>query len=371
MHAVTDVKPVPFLDLSGEYQALEAEWFALIRECGQSGAFILGKNVTALEQEFARYVGAQHAVAVANGTDALVLSLRALDIGPGDEVITTPFTFFATAEAVTIVGATPVFVDIDAASFNLDPAQIAARITPRTRAIIPVHLYGNPAAMPAIQVIAQQHKLAVIEDCAQAFGAQSGTQRVGSLGETGCFSFYPTKVLGCYGDGGMITTHSAETADKLRRLRNHGAVQPFVHHDVGYNSRLDEIQAALLRLKLKRVDAALAGRQRVASAYDEGLRQSGLALPLRPRDGRHAFNLYTVRSPERDRLRQRLTEAKVASSVCYPVPLHLQQVYAGLGYRAGDLPRVEAAAQEVLSLPIFPDMSDAMIRRVCEVVGGK
>lgn len=370
MHAVNKAAPVPFLDLSQEYQSLEAEWLAAIRECGQAGAFILGKNVAGLEQEFAQYVGVKHAVAVANGTDALVLSLRALNIGPGDEVITTPFTFFATAEACTIVGATPVFVDIDADSFNLDPRQIGARITPRTRAIIPVHLYGHPAAMDEIQAIAGKHKLAVIEDCAQAFGARAGDKVVGSLGETGCFSFYPTKVLGCYGDGGMITTNSAEIADKLKRLRNHGAVAPFTHTDAGYNSRLDEIQAALLRIKLRHVDAAIAGRKRVAGTYDGLLAGSRFGLPKRPANGEHVFNLYTVRAPGRDALRQRLTDAGIASSVCYPVPLHLQQVYANLGYKAGSLPVVEQIATEALSLPIFPNMSKEMIERVSAVLLG-
>lgn len=362
------VNKVPFLDLNPEFQALEAEWLAAVRACGQSGAFILGANVTAFEQEVAAYVGTRHAVAVANGTDALVLSLRALDIGPGDEVITTPFTFFATAEAITLVGAKPVFADIQADSYTLDPASVRARITDKTRAIIPVHLYGHPADMGALQAIARQHKLAVVEDCAQAFGASVDGKRVGSLGDTGCFSFYPTKVLGCYGDGGLITTNDEATAQRLRRLRNHGAVAPFVHEEIGYNSRLDEIQAALLRIKLRGIDRAIAGRRAVAADYDRRL--DGLPV-TRPSIGAgmgHAFNLYTVRVAKRDAVRQTLTDAQVASSVCYPVPLHVQKVYEGLGYRRGDLPVVETAAGEALSLPIYPGMPEAYSERVSAVL---
>lgn len=360
---------VPFLDLSQEFKELEAEWSEAIRTCGQKGAFILGANVTALEQEFAAHVGVKYAVAVANGTDALVLSLRALDIGPGDEVITTPFTFFATAEAVTLVGATPVFADIDPASYNIDPASIRARLTEKTRAVIPVHLYGHPAAMGEIQAIAKEHKLTLIEDCAQAFGATSDGKLVGSMGDAGSFSFYPTKVLGCYGDGGMITTNSAETAERLRRLRNHGAPQPFMHSEIGYNSRLDEIQAALLRLKLKRIDQAIADRRRVAASYTRLLTGIDAVLPAEPPTGSgHVYNLYTVRSKKRDRIRQHFLANSIASSICYPLPLHLQEVYRELGYTVGSLPLAEQAAGEVLSLPIFPGMHPAMVEQVCDAI---
>lgn len=364
---MTKPQSVPFLDLSPEFDALEAEWLEAVRHIGHSGAFILGPNVTAFEQEAAAHIGAAHAIAVANGTDALVLSLRAFDVGPGDEVITTPFTFFATAEAITLVGATPVFADIDPRTYCLDAADVRARVTSRTKAIIPVHLYGHPAPMDALQALAREKKLVVIEDCAQAFGARVQDRRVGSLGDTGCFSFYPTKVLGCYGDGGLITTSSKDVAERLRRLRNHGAAQPFMHAEIGYNSRLDEIQAALLRIKLRHVDAAIEARRRVAKAYDDALRDSGAALPAAAR-GEHVFNLYTVRVPRRDAVRERLTRARIASSVCYPRPLHLQEVYRTLGYQPGALPHSERAATEVLSLPIYPGMSDAQIDYMAETL---
>lgn len=368
MHAITKVKAVPFLDLSVEFAELEGEWLAAIKASGEKGSFVLGPNVTALEQEFAAYVGSKYAVAVANGTDALVLSLRALDIGPGDEVITTPFTFFATAEAVTLVGAKPVFADIDPVSFCLDPDSVRALVNKRTRAIIPVHLYGHPASMDAMREIAGRHGLRLIEDCAQAFGATVGGAGVGSLGDTGAFSFYPTKVLGCYGDGGMITTSDAGIAQRLRTLRNHGATQPFMHAEIGYNSRLDEIQAALLRIKLRRIDRAIAGRRRVAAEYTQRLADLPLATPATARDTGHVFNLYTIRTAGRDEVRRRLTEAQIASSVCYPLPLHLQAVYSDLGYRAGSLVQAEQAAGEALSLPIYPEMETAQVALVCDAL---
>src|SRR5229473_837303 len=363
------INAVPFLDLTHEFKELQAEWFEAIRACGESGAFILGRNVTAFERELAAYVGVKHAVAVANGTDALVLSLRALNIGPGDEVITTPFTFFATAEAVSLVGAIPVFADILPDSFNIDSSAIRACITAKTRAIIPVHLYGHPAQMDEILCIARQYNLVIIEDCAQAFGATVKDRRVGSIGDTGCFSFYPTKVLGCYGDGGMITIGSAELAERLRCLRNHGATQPFIHDAVGYNSRLDEIQAALLRIKLRYIDRAIQARRAVAAAYGLRLQESPVTLPSESSaSAGHVFNLYTLCSNRRDHVRQCLSEHNIGSSVCYPVPLHLQEVYRGLSYKPGDLPIAERAAGEVLSLPIYPGMDGAYIERVCEII---
>ena len=359
------VTPVPFLDLTSEFKALEAEWFAAIREGGAAGAFVLGKNVAALETEIAAYVGVQHAVSVANGTDALILSLRALDIGAGDEVITTPFSFFATAEAITLVGATPVFVDIKPGEFNIDPSQIAARINAKTRAIMPVHLYGAPADMAAIKSLADKHKLAIVEDCAQAFGARIGSQCVGSFGTLGAFSFYPTKVLGCYGDGGMITTNDADLAARLRRLRNHGAREPGVHADIGYNSRLDEIQAALLRIKLKRIEQAIDGRRAVAHVYARAL-AGHVAVPSETPSTRHAYNVFTIRHPARDTIRALLAEQQIPASLFYPHAIHRQPVYAHLGYAAGSLPRAEAAAREVLSLPIFPGLDAGRQQRVVE-----
>ena len=360
---------VPFLDLSEEFRALQEEWMSEIRAAGASGQFILGPNVSAFEGEFAAYCGSAHAVSVANGTEALALTLRALGVGPGDEVITTPYTFIATAEVVSQVGAIPVFVDIEADSFNLDARQIEERITEKTRGIIPVHLFGYPAAMKEINRIAKDHGLRVVEDCAQACGAERAGSRVGGLGNAGCFSFYPTKVLGCYGDGGMVTTDDSDLVERILKLRNHGASSPFIHDIVGYNSRLDEIQAALLRIKLRNIETAIEERARVAALYDARLANLGVVVPSTPAAGRHAFNLYTIRVPGRDAVRDRLRQHKIGCSVCYPLPLHLQSVYAGLGYREGDLPVAEQAARECLSLPIFPGMQAGQVALVCDVVG--
>lgn len=360
--------PVPFLDLTQEFKALEAEWLSLIRETGGRGSFILGPNVTAFEREFADYVGVKHAIAVANGTESLVLSLRALGIRSGDEVITAPYTFFASSEAIDTVGATPVFADISRDSFTLDPQSIAKKITTKTRAIVVVHIFGHPCDMNAISEIAKQHKLAVIEDCAQSFGATSYGKRVGSIGDCGSFSFYPTKVLGCYGDGGMVTTNSDAVNEHIRRLRNHGAIKPFIHVEIGCNSRLDEIQAALLRLKLKRVAADIEGRRRVAAEYDRRFAGTAVVAPKKPSNGEHVYNLYTVRVPKRDAVRQLLTDAQIATSLCYPQGLHLQEVYRHLGYQPGSLPVCEQTTTENLSLPVYPSMPQAHIDRVVEVV---
>ncbi|MCG6976418.1 MAG: DegT/DnrJ/EryC1/StrS family aminotransferase [Acidiferrobacterales bacterium] len=362
------VTSVPYLDLTTEFSQLQEEWLEAIRATGQSGAFILGPNVKAFEAEIASYVGVKHAVSVANGTDALVLSLRALGIGPGDEVITSPYTFYATSEAVNVVGATPVFADIFPDNYTLDPASVKSLVTNKTKAIIPVHIFGCPTNMTEIQKIADDHNLAIVEDCAQAFAASVGDKKVGSLGDAGCFSFYPTKVLGCYGDGGIITTDRDDVAEHLLRLRNHGATAPFMHSEVGYNSRLDEIQAAVLRIKLRTIDDAVAGRQAVASAYAERLAGKVLALPEQPGWGGHAYNLYTVRLKDRDACRQRLADNQIGSSLCYPKPLHLQEVYSGLNYQPGSLPVAEHASTEALSLPIYPGMPESHIDRVCEVL---
>lgn len=368
MHAVTRAQPVPFLDLSAQYKALESEWLAAIRETGSRGSFILGPHTQAFEKEFAEYVGVKHAVAVANGTDSLYLSLRALGVGKGDEVITTPFTFFASAETIDMVGATPVFVDILPDSFCLDPAGVRAKITTKTKAIAPVHIFGHPSEMGEIMEIAKKHKLAVIEDCAQSFGALHNGKVVGSLGDTGSFSFYPTKVLGCYGDGGMVTTSSDAVNEHIRRLRNHGAVKPFLHTEIGMNSRLDEVQAAVLRLKLRHIRDDIAGRQKVAAEYTKRLAGSPVKTPALPKNGTHVFNLYTVRIPKRDAVRQALTDAQIGTSQCYPQGLHLQEVYKHLRYKPGSLPVCEHACTETLSLPAYPGMPPEHIERVCEVL---
>lgn len=361
-------KPVPFLNLTNEFATLEKDWLQDISETGNRGSFILGPNVQAFEKEFAEAVGVKHAVSVANGTDALILSLRALGIGPGDEVITTPFTFFASAEAINIVGATPVFADIEKDSFCLDPDSVEQYLTERTRAIIPVHIFGHAARMDRYLQIAGKHDLKIVEDCAQAYGAKFNGKMVGSMGDTGSFSFYPTKVLGGYGDGGMITTNSSEVDEHLRRLRNHGAVSPFIHTEIGYNSRLDEIQAAVLRRKLRTIDRSLEGRRKVAAAYNERLGDSGIVLPPVVATEQHAFNLYTIRIADRDAVRQRLTERQIASALCYPQGLHLQQVYASLNYQAGSLPVTEHACTEVMSLPIYPGMPESDVDLVCKAL---
>lgn len=357
--------PVPFLDLSAQFAGLRDEWLHSIAEIGSRGSFILGPNVSSFEQEFAEFTGTGAAVALANGTDALVLSLKALGIGNGDEVITTPYTFFATAEAINHVGATPVFADIRLDDFNIDPDKVRAAITDRTRAIIPVHLFGCPADMNALLELARDHHLQIIEDCAQACGATSNGKRVGSLGTMGTFSFYPTKILACYGDGGMVTTDDPVLIERLRKLRNHGAIGSFIHDEVAYNSRLDEVQAALLRLKLTAVEASIAARRRVAAMYEDFFAGADVTTPG---GAGHVYNLYTIRSRHRDRIRRHLEEARIGFSVCYPQPLHLQPVYQYLGYKPGDLPQSETAATESISLPVFPEMLPEQVEIVSEVL---
>lgn len=359
---------VPYLDLSREFRGLKDEWFELIEESGGRGSWILGPNVQAFEKEVADYIGVHHAIGLANGTDALYLSLRALGIGPGDEVITTPYTFFATSEVIDMVGATPVFVDIEADSFNIDPALVERAVSDRTRVILPVHLFGNPARMDELLDIAARNDLALVEDAAQAFGAEHADRRSGSMGVAGCFSFYPTKVLGCYGDGGLLTTDSDDIAEHVRKLRNHGASAPFQHDEVGMNSRLDEIQAALLRIKLRTIEDDIAARQQVANLYDEQLAPLGVICPVRPANGRHVFNLYTIRHAKRDAIRTALADNGIGHSTCYPSPLALQAVYDRLGYQAGDFPVAEQLGSEVVSLPIFPDMTPEQVATVCNVV---
>jgi len=361
-------EPIPFLNLSAEYKALEQEWFEQIRMTGGSGRYILGPQVAEFENEFAAACGAGFSVAVANGTDALLLSMRALGIGPGDEVITTPYTFFATAEAISHTGAKPVFADIDENTFCINPDHVASRITPKSKAILPVHLFGCAADMTALNTIAADNGLAVVEDAAQAFGARVGGSRVGALGDVGCFSFYPTKVLGCYGDGGIISMANEIHVAALQKLRNHGASAPFMHDQLGYNSRLDEIQAALLRIKLRKVDQDIAARQAIADRYRQGLQATDVRLAQAPAYGTHVYNLFTIASARRDAIRKALQANQIPHSQCYPLPLHLQQVYAELHYKAGDLPVSEKASMETLSLPVYPAMPHAHVDRICEII---
>jgi len=357
---------IAMVDLKLQYQTLKSEIDSAVLNALESTQFILGPNVSALEQEAAAYLGVPCAVGCASGTDALHLALVAAGIAPGDEVITSPFTFIATAEAVCHAGATPVFVDIDPRTFNIDPALIEKAITPRTRAIIPVHLFGQPADLAAIKDICERHGLLLIEDCAQSFGADVNGRKTGSMGMFGCFSFFPSKNLGCCGDGGMITCASQELADRIKVLCNHGSKVRYHHHLIGYNSRLDDIQAAILRVKLKRIDRFNCDRRRVAQLYSELLGDL-VTVPFEDRKGTHVFHQYTLLTDCRDSVIARLSERQIASAVYYPIPLHKQEVFAPAcaGIR---LPAAEEVASRCMSLPIFPEMTDEQVRLVASTV---
>lgn len=359
------MKRIPVYDPLPEVEALWPELEEAFRRVMRSGQYILGPEVEAFEQEVAAYLGVKYAIGVNSGTDALVIALRALGVGPGDEVITTPFTFFATAEAISAVGATPVFVDIDPKTFNINPDLIAPAITPRTKAILPVHLYGLPADMDPILEIARSHGLKVLEDCAQAFGATYKGRKVGTLGDAGAFSFFPTKNLGGYGDGGLIATNSDEVAEMARMLRAHGSRRKYHNEMIGYNSRLDALQAAFLRVKLKHVDTFNARRREVAARYNDLLQGvPGLVLP--PLTEGHVFHQYTVRIPAgRDRVAEELASKGIGTMVYYPVPLHRLPVY---GYPEGTFPEAEQAAQEVLSLPMWAGLDPESQGRVREAL---
>ena len=368
------VVQVPLLDLRSQYESIKDEINSAIEGVLSSGSYILGSNVRSVEDEVARYCGVKCAVGVASGTDALVLALKARGIGKEDEVITTPFTFFATAEAISQVGAKPVFVDIEEESFNIDPTKIEEKITEKTKAIIPVHLYGQSASMGPIMEITGRYNLHVIEDAAQAFGAEynfsQSTKKVGSIGELGCLSFYPTKNLGGYGDGGMILTEDEEIAERLRILRVHGARALDLHSLAGYNSRLDELQAAALRVKLKHVDSWIEMRRQKASLYDELLSslKGIVTVPYQAPYARHTFCAYTIRAAQRDKLRDYLTRKGIGTRVYYLLSLHLQEVYAHLGYKRGDFPLSEKASEEVISLPIYPELKKEQIELVAREI---
>lgn len=344
---------VPILDLQRQFRSLRGEITAAVLDVLEAQHFILGPNVTALEREAAAFCGVEEAVGVASGTDALLLALAAAGVGPGDEVIVPAFSFIATADVVSLLGATPVFADIERDSFNLDVRSARARVSPRTRAIIPVHLYGRPADMEGVLALAREHGLAVVEDCAQAMGARFGGAPVGSMGDYGCLSFFPSKNLGGCGDGGMILVRDGERAAQLRMLRAHGSRRKYVSEVQGWNSRLDELQAAILRVKLPHLPAWNEARRERALLYRELL--AGLVETPEMTPG-HVFHQYTVWLRDRDRVARALAEAGVQTFVYYPVPLHLQPMYAHLGYRAGDLPEAERAAREALSLPMFPEL---------------
>lgn len=355
-------RSVPFIDLVPQYQAMSADVLAAVERVLSEQKFILGEEVAALETEIAAYCDSRFAVGCNSGTDALILALQALEIGPGDEVITTPFSFFATASAICRAGATPVFADIQPDTFNIDPQAVEAAITPRTKAIVPVHLFGQCADMEPLQRMATHHGLAIVEDACQAIGAEYRGRRAGVLGHVGCFSFFPTKNLGGAGDGGMLTTDDAELAKRLKRLRVHGDTGQYEHIELGMNSRLDALQAAVLRVKLQRLEVWTMARQRNARRYAELMRQSGLTeslvLPKTQPECRHVFNQFCVRvrHGQRDRILHELKSRRIGCAVYYPKPLHLQTCFSHLGYRAGQFPEAEAAAKSILALPIYPEL---------------
>jgi dTDP-4-amino-4,6-dideoxygalactose transaminase len=380
---------VPLLDLKAQYAQIRAEVLPVIEGVCESQHFILGEHVRAFESDVAQYCGASAGIGVSSGTDALLLALMAFGIGAGDEVITTPFTFFATAGTIARTGARPVFCDIDRGTFNLSAAAVELFIERqcrveqgvlvnrwtggRIRALMPVHLYGQSADMDALVRIARQHGLRIIEDAAQAIGTEySDGARVGSIGDIGCFSFFPSKNLGAFGDAGLCTTNDPELAEHMRVLRVHGGKPKYFHAFIGGNFRIDELQAAILRVKLKHLDAWTEARQRNAAYYSAAFERAGLAprvvTPRAPAAGRHIFNQYAIRAERRDELRAALTERGIGTEIYYPVPLHLQQCFAPLGYQQGDFPESERAAAETLALPVYPELSQAQLAHVVAAV---
>jgi dTDP-4-amino-4,6-dideoxygalactose transaminase len=359
---------VPLVDLRVQYQALKPEILAAVADVFEGMQLFLGPNVRAFEEEFAAYCQAQQAIGVGSGTDALILSLRAADVGPGDEVITVSHTFFADTEAIALVGATPVFVDVEPDTWNLDPSKLEAAITPRTKAIIPVHLCGQPADMTPIMEIARRHKLFVLEDACQAHGAEYQGKRVGAIGDAAVFSFYCSKNLGGFGEGGMVTTNDAGLTARIRRLRDHGSDRRYEHAEIGTNARLDEVQAAILRVKLRHLDGWNAGRQANAAAYGELLAGTGLALPTVRPDRTHVYHLYVVQGPRRDALKDYLGERGISTGVHYPIPGHLQPAAQPWTKGPGSLPVTEGLAERVLSLPMYPELSREQVAYVADAV---
>ena len=365
---------VPLLDLKAQYATIREEIRAAVDAVLESQQCILGPVVTECEAKLAPYCGCPHAITVSSGSDALLVSLMAENVGPGDEVITTPYTFFATGGAIARVGAKLVFVDIDPRTYNIDPAQIEAKITKNTKAIIPVHLYGQCADMDPIMAIADRHGIVVIEDAAQAIGAEYQGRRAGSIGRYGCFSFFPSKNLGAAGDGGLVTTCDAAVAEKLRILRTHGSKPKYYHAMIGGNFRFDALQAAIVTVKLGHLDKWTAGRQANAARYRRLFEAAGLTadwlvqLPYEVPGNRHIYNQFIIRVPRRNELLAYLKEQKIGVEVYYPVPLHLQQCFACLGHREGDFPESEKAARETLALPIYPELSDQQAEWVVESI---
>lgn len=360
---------VPFVDLRSQYLSIKQEIDQAVARVLDTTSFILGREVEAFEAAFAEYTGARFCVGVNSGTAAIQLAVSACGLGAGDEVILPANTFFATAEGVSTAGATPVFVDCDPISYNLDVSRIEAAITERTRAIMPVHLYGQAADLDPIFEIAKRHNLLVIEDAAQAHGALYKGKRVGALGRAGCFSFYPGKNLGAYGEGGAVVTDDAEVARHVRLLRDHGSERKYHHEIIGYNFRLEGIQGAVLKVKLNHLDKWNDLRREHAARYTELLQESGLILPQEMPYARHVYHLYVVQTNERDRLQQRLSSAGIQTGIHYPIPIHLQPAYAFLKHGRGDFPEAERQATRVLSLPLFPELTARQIERVAEAIG--
>ena len=364
---------IPMLDLKAQYAQIKTEVDEAVARVVASTHYINGPDVDALEQEVARYSQARHGIGVSSGSDALLVGLMALDVGPGDEIITTPYTFFATAGAIARLGAIPVFADIDPVTFNINPAAIADKITPRTKAIIPVHLYGQCAEMEPILEIAAKHHLAVIEDAAQAIGSEYRGRRAGSMGTMGCFSFFPSKNLGCLGDGGAVVTNDPALADKMKLLRGHGSHPKYFHKVVGGNFRLDTIHAAVLRVKLKYLDGWSAARQQGAAYYTSAITRQGLAgLATTPKavQSRHIYNQYVCRFEDREGVREHLKKEKITTEIYYPLPMHLQECFAYLGHKPGEFPESEKAALSTLALPMYPEMGNAARERVVRGIAG-
>ena len=359
---------IPYLDLPAQIKSLRQEIDAALARALDHCTFCLGPDVAQFEKDFARFCGAQFCLGMNSGTSALHVALRLLNVGPGDEVITTPYTFIATSWAISYCGAKPVYVDIDDATFNLNPALIEKAITPRTKAILPVHLYGQPFDVDAILEICRKYQLPLVEDAAQAVGAKYKNKMVGTLGDISCFSFYPGKNLGACGEGGALVTNNPDFAARAKSLREHGSTQRYHHDELGYNYRMEGFQGAVLGVKLKHLAKWNSERRRVARRYTELLADTPLKLPREADYAESAWHLYTVRHPRRDELKKFLDANGVGNAVHYPIPLHLQKAYAHLGHQSGDFPVAEKAAREVLSLPVFPELTDAQIRRVVEVI---
>lgn len=359
---------VPFVDLKMQHQELGEELRGAFARILDDASFIAGPDTNAFEEAFARYLGCGHAVSVSSGTAALHLALLGLGVGQGDEVVTTPHTFIATAEAITAVGARPVFVDVDPVSYTLDPNQVEARITPRTKAILPVHLYGQPADLGPLLSIARARRLALVEDACQAHGAEYRGRKAGTLGDAGCFSFFPSKNLGCCGEGGAVVTNNATLAERIRLLRAHGSRRKYEHRFPGFNFRMEALQGAILSVKLKYLDRWNARRRALASQYNQRLAEAGVILPIEMPYARHVYHLYVIQSPERDALRGHLAACGIETGLHYPVPVHLQEAYRGLGYQEGDFPVTESITRHILSLPMFPEMALEVVDYVSSAV---